>query len=261
MSSELGDFLRARRTDAALTPARTGPGRRRVSGLRREEVAAAAGISADYYTRLEQGRERHPSDAVLEALGVALRLTTDEVEHLGRLRDAEPARTRAEGPAATGSAARMQAIVDALRPHPAYLLDRLSNMVAANPEGLELYDGFADLEPRHRNTCRYLFTDPRAERIFVDWEEIARGAVMHLRAANVAESLDPDLRELVTELSARSPRFRVWWQEHIVERRRASVTRTRTRTGAVIARHYEVLQLPDEGLRLTLWLSNPESVR
>ncbi|MBO3665147.1 helix-turn-helix transcriptional regulator [Microbacterium stercoris] len=253
MANELGDFLRARRTDARLEPPTPGAaGRRRISGLRREEVATAAGISADYYTRLEQGRETHPSDAVIDALVRTLRLGPDAREHLRRLRDAPPAPAPRE--ADPDLAARMTALVDAVSPRPAYVLDRLSGVVAANAAGLALYEGFAELPPEQRNTCRYLLTDPRAPRVFVEWEDLARGAVAHLRAANAADLQDPSLRALVDELTSASPRFAEWWGEHIVARRRAAATHVRTPEGEVVARRFEVLHLPEDGLRMTLWL-------
>ncbi|SFR61442.1 helix-turn-helix transcriptional regulator [Microbacterium azadirachtae] len=259
MSNALGDFLRARRTDARLQAdaPRTG-GRRRTTGLRREEVATAAGISADYYTRLEQGRETHPSDAVLDALARALQLDPDAADHLRRLRDAHPATARAESPAAPavdeGLTARMALLVDAVRPNPAYVLDRLSTVVAANPEGLALHEGLADLPPAQRNTCRSLLLDPRARETFVEWEELARGAVAHLRAANVDDLQDPQLVALVAELSSASPLFRTWWSGHLVQRRRGDITHVRGADGTVSARRYEVLHLPEDGVRMTLWL-------
>lgn len=255
MSNELGEFLRARRTDPSLQPsARGASSRRRVPGLRREEVATAAGISVDYYTRLEQGRESHPSDAVVDALGRALLLTPDAREHLYRLRGSTSSSVRVQSDGSEERDERLMALVDAVKPNPAYVLDRLSNMVAANAEGLALYDGFADAPPTQRNTCVYLVTDPRAAHTFVEWEDLARGAVAHLRAANAHDLRDPELRALVTDLSARSPLFTTWWGEHIVERRRASTTHIRSSTGEVTARRYEVLHLPDESLRMTLWL-------
>lgn len=255
MPHELGDFLRARRTDAALSPPESAAGRRRIAGLRREEVATAAGISVDYYTRLEQGRESHPSDAVVDALARVLRLTPDAREHLSRLRG--PATPRIAPDRDDSLAERMAALVDAVRPNPAYVLDRLSTMVAANPEGLALFDGFARTAAAERNTCRYLLTDPRARRVFVEWEELARGAVAQLRAANADHLRDPGLEALVAELSARSALFAEWWGEHLVERRRASAIRIRTSGGDTEARRYEVLRIPDEELRMTLWLPAP----
>ena len=259
MSNALGDFLRARRTDARLQDsAHAASGRRRTTGLRREEVAAAAAISADYYTRLEQGRENHPSDAVLDALARALRLDADATDHLHRLRDAQAGATRPDAGAPSvddeALAARMALMVEAVRPNPAYVLDRLSTVVAANPEGLALHEGLAALPPAQRNTCRSLLLDPRARETFVEWEELARGAVAHLRAANVENLQDPELVALVDELRAQSPLFDTWWSEHLVQRRRGAITHVRAADGTVSARRYEVLHLPEDGMRMTLWL-------
>jgi transcriptional regulator with XRE-family HTH domain len=255
MSHELGVFLRARRTNAQLQPPlHGGNSRRRVTGLRREEVAAAAGISVDYYTRIEQGRETHPSDSVMDALSRALRLEPDALDHLYKLRDA------ASAPAPTTAASkaliveRMTVLVQAVRPNPAYVMDRLSNVIAANTEGLALFDGFADLPPEQRNTCRYLLTDLRAREIFLEWDELARGAVAHLRAANADKLEDPELLELVSELRGRSTQFDDWWDGHIVQRRRASTLHIHTQKGHTRTRRYEILHLPDEELRMTIWL-------
>ena len=255
MSNELGEFLRARRADASLgslTSDRSG--RRRVTGLRREEVSTAAGISVDYYTRLEQGREIHPSDAVLDALARVLNLAPDATQHLYRLRGTSPSQAGRPHGDEGSLVERMATLVEAVRPNPAYVLDRLSNMVAANAEGLALYDGFAELDHRQRNTCRYLMTNSRAREIFLEWEEIARGAVAHLRAANADNLHDPELQALVAELREHSALFEEWWSEHIVERRRTSIKHIRTNDGGTIARRYEVLHLPEDGFRMTLWL-------
>ncbi|GAB3148659.1 helix-turn-helix transcriptional regulator [Microbacterium neimengense] len=252
ISNELGDFLRARRQDRALAPDHDTPGARRTPGLRREEVATRAGISVDYYIRLEQGRESHPSDAVISALADALALSPDAARHLVRLRDANAA--PAEPTADTDLVPRMSALVAAVRPQPAYVLDRFSTIVAANEEGMSLYAGLAELPPEQRNTCRYLLTDPRARETFLDWEDLARGAVAHLRAANVDRLDDPRLGELVRELGARSEQFAAWWGGHIVERRRGATTRIRGLDGVVVERSYEILHLPDDAVRLTIWL-------
>lgn len=255
MSNDLGDFLRARRAAAGPDPdIRAVTNRRRVSGLRREEVAAAAGISVDYYIRLEQGRETHPSDAVLEALVRVLRLTPDGREHLYRLRGLVPSIVPGVVDDEQPLRDRVTALVEAVRPNPAYVLDRSSNMIAANPEGLALFDGFADLPSDQRNTCRYLISDPRARAIFVEWDEIARGAVAHLRSANADDLQRAELRSLVAELSSQSSLFAEWWNEHIVERRRTSIKHILV-NGDVVARRHEVLYLPEDNLRMTLWLT------
>ena len=255
MSRELGVFLRARRTDSQMQPPTHGEnGRRRVTGLRREEVAAAAGISVDYYTRIEQGRETHPSDSVMGALFLALRLEPDALDHLYTLRDAPPISARTAATHTSLIVDRMTVMVEAVRPNPAYVMDRLSNVIASNKEGISLFEGFADLQPEHRNTCRYLLTDLRARENFLEWEELARGAVAHLRAANANKLENPELLDLVSELRRQSPQFDEWWDGHLVQRRRASTLHIRTRDGNTLARRYEILHLPDEELRMTIWL-------
>lgn len=252
MASELGSFLRARRTDPRLRPEHPSLGVRRVSGLRREEVAAAAGISIDYYTRLEQGRETNPSDAVLRAVARVLHLKGDSLEYLFLLRSTPEAAV----PTVHGGMdlrRRSEALVAAVRPNPAYVLDRLSNVLAINAEGLALLDGLESEPADARNMCTYLLTHARAREIFVDWEDIARGAVAQLRAANAGNLREARLQELVDQLAARSSRFAGWWSGHLVGRRRSSTKRLRTNAGEV-ERQLEILQMPDEGLRMTLWL-------
>ncbi|WP_203338050.1 helix-turn-helix transcriptional regulator [Nocardioides limicola] len=253
MSNDLGTFLRARRADAGLEPSYAATGRRRVTGLRREEVATLAGISVDYYTRLEQGREANPSDSVLEALARVLNLESDAVDHLYALRGNGAPEPRQDLHPDTSTVERMTALVKAVRPNPAYVLDRLSNIVASNKEGLALFDGLDERPPHQRNTCRYLMTHPRARDIFLDWEDIARGAVAHLRAANAHDLDDEHLQDLVAELSDQSDHFAEWWAGHIVERRRSAAKRIRSSAG-VQTRRYEVLHLPEERLRMTIWL-------
>lgn len=253
MSTELGEFLRARRADPALRSPSGVTGRRRTTGLRREEVAAQAGISVDYYIRLEQGRESNPSDSVLEALARSLALAPDAIDHLYALRQAATHGHRTTA-GDTSVRERMQALVEAVRPNPAYVLDRLSNVVASNDEGLALFDGLAAYPADERNTCRYLLTHPRAREIFLDWEDVARGAVAHLRAANAGNLEDRTLLDFVEELGSLSERFDEWWAGHIVERRRAATKRFTAETDTVRTRRYEVLHLPEDGLRMTLWL-------
>lgn len=251
--TELGTFLRARRTDGRLQPPMSGNRRRRISGLRREEVAAMSGISVDYYTRLEQGRETNPSDSVLGALARTLQLEPDATDHLYRLRDHHSASVIVG--ASDDVVARMQSLAQAVRPNPAYVLDRLSNMVAANAEGLALFDGIVDSAAHTRNTCRYLLTHPRAKETFLDWTDVARGAVAHLRAANASNLSDPQLQSLVAELRRSNELFDAWWDGHLVERRRASAARIRAADGVVRSHRFEVLHLPEDGMRMTLWLT------
>lgn len=248
MRSELGQFLVTRRS---RRPSPT-VGRRRTPGLRREEVAAAAAVSVDYYTRLEQGRENNPSNAVLSALAGPLALDDDDLRYLRALRD------RGTVPRPESSALfapRMQELVAAVRPNPAYVLDRFSDVIAINPEGAELFSGLTDQAGSTANTCRYLLTDPRARSHFVDWEAVARRSVAALRAAN-ADALDaPRLNSLVAELSEASDHFVRWWADQEVAPRRAAEKRFREPDGTVLVYPYEVLHLEDHRARMTIYLA------
>jgi transcriptional regulator with XRE-family HTH domain len=171
VSGELGEFLRARR--ARLHPADVGlpagTGLRRTPGLRREELAAVAGISIDYCIRLEQGKENNPGPAVLDALSAALRLNQEETAHLYALaRNAAGRRT----PMPTASRVRpgIRQLLDSLRPCPAYVLNRISDVLAANPEALALFVGLAEWPPERRNTIRYTFCHPVAGQLTLTYE-------------------------------------------------------------------------------------------
>ncbi|MGN9815020.1 helix-turn-helix domain-containing protein [Streptomyces sp. SD11] len=155
--TELGRFLRARR--ARITPVEaglaTGPFPRRTPGLRREELAALAGISTDYYTRLERGRETRPSTSVVDALARALHLAEDEREHLYVLVGLA-ARAAPEPPAAPGRTVRpgVRLLLESLRPNPAHIVSRTDDLLAANPGGLRLLTGIAERPTRQRNLAR-----------------------------------------------------------------------------------------------------------
>lgn len=189
-ANDLGDFLRARRgglrpRDVGL-PA--GTGIRRTPGLRREELAALAGLSIDYYIRLEQGKETNPSGQILTGLARALRLDDEERAHLYALADhaagrAAPARSRASRVVRPG----ISQLLAKVRPYPAYLLTRTSDLLAANPEALALFCGITDWPEPERNTIRYTFCHPAARELFADWEEAAASTAAHLRALAAAE--------------------------------------------------------------------------
>src|SRR5919204_4229842 len=203
----LGAFLRSRRarigpTEVGLPP---GTGRRQTPGLRREELAALAGMSVDYYIRLERGKDTNPGAAVLDALASALRLDEDERMHLHSL--ARNAAGRAPAPAARVSQPRpgLLQLLETVRPTPAYILDQVSNVLAANSEGNQLLVGI-DAWPRtRRNLIRYVFTHSAARDVFVSWRSMSEDCVAHLRTVAAADPNSPDLAALVTELSAASP--------------------------------------------------------
>lgn len=208
----LGDYLRARRE--SLRPEDVGlaeDGRRRlVAGLRREEVAALAGISSEYYVRLEQGRERHPSEQVVAAIARALLLAPASEEFLHRLvrplpdRGYEPQQTR-EG------AQRLAAFISALST-PALVHDRVLDVIVANPLAGALSPSF------HAgvNLVEAAFLDPRLRSLYVNWEEMTARLVSYLRAQAATPPLDPRLPDLVAGLIDRSSRFAELWGRHDV---------------------------------------------
>jgi transcriptional regulator with XRE-family HTH domain len=208
----LGGFLRARR--AQLRPEATGlptSGRRRVPGLRREEVATLAGVSTDYYMRLEQGRERHPSQQVLEAVARALRLDDEAVAHLYRVATPTARRTR-RAPRVERVAPHLRRLLDTWSDTPALVLGHALDVLARNRLAGALYAGFTHPD----NLLRMTFLDPAAHHFYRDWDRAAESSVATLRRAAGIDPEDPRLRELVGELSMKSADFRVLWARHDV---------------------------------------------
>ena len=221
VTTELGRFLRARREgirpeDVGL-PA--GTGSRRTPGLRREEIATLAGVSIDYYTRLERGRETRPSPAVVDALARTLLLNGDEHEYLKSLA-AQAARRAPVPPKPPSRTLRPTAklLLEALRPNPAYVVSRTYDILAANPGGARLHPGLIDWPPKQRNTIRYTFLHPEARDLWPDWEQKARGCVAQLRAIAGTDPDAPDLAGLVGELLVKSPDFGRLWGRYEVRR-------------------------------------------
>ncbi|WP_250562518.1 helix-turn-helix transcriptional regulator [Sphaerisporangium fuscum] len=221
--SELGRFLRARRTQT--TPAEVGltvgPGLRRTPGLRREELATLAGVSIDYYTRLERGKETRPGPGVVDALARALRLEADEHHHLRELA-ARAARHPSEPPPVPSRTVRdhLKLLLETMRPNPAYILSRSMDLLAHNPGGLALYAGIADWPPKQRNLARYLFLHPTARELFPDWHTQVRGCAARLRAQAGTDPDAPDLTNLVGELLLKSPDFAKLWERYDVKGRK-----------------------------------------
>jgi transcriptional regulator with XRE-family HTH domain len=219
--TELGRFLRARRQgvrpeDVGL-PA--GTGLRRTPGLRREEIATLAGVSIDYYTRLERGRETRPSPAVVDALARTLLLDADEHEYLKSL--AVQAAHRAPAPPKPPSRTlrpTVPLLLETLRPNPAYVVSRTYDILAANPGGGRLHPGLLDWPAKQRNTIRYTFLHPEARDLWPDWEQKARGCVAQLRAVAGSDPDAPDLAGLVGELLVKSPDFGRLWARYEVHR-------------------------------------------
>ena len=218
-SSELRDYLRSRRArispDEAGLPPQTGA--RRVPGLRREEVAMLAGVSVDYYVRLERGRNLNVSESVLDAVARALRLDGTERDHLYAL--ARPTRARRRPAPPQRARSGLQRVVEQWSDTPALLLGHRMDVLAANPIARALYTDFDALPRRERNMARYLFLDESARELYTDWATAAQGTVaaLHLYAGEHKD--DPLLAELVGELSVRDRDFRRWWAAHDVLRR------------------------------------------
>ncbi|GLY70994.1 helix-turn-helix transcriptional regulator [Amycolatopsis taiwanensis] len=258
MSSQLGEFLRARRArvrpeDAGLA---TGPGLRRTPGLRREELATLAGVSVDYYTRLEQGRERHPGGAVVTALASALRLNEEEHAHLYTL--ARVAERGTSAPAVRKAEVRtsIRRLLHTVRPCPAYVLSRTSDVLAANPEVLELFTGITDWPAEQRNTVRYTFCHPAARELYDDWEARAADAVANLQTVAAAHPSAPDVVTLITELQRTSPDFARLWQRHDVQRRRSERKPFHHPQAGLITFDFDVLYIEDEQ-RIGIYQTTP----
>ncbi|MFJ8108327.1 helix-turn-helix transcriptional regulator [Streptomyces sp. NPDC096132] len=218
--TELGTFLRAHR--ARVTPAQvglpTGPGVRRTPGLRREELATLAGVSVDYYVRLERGKETNPSPSVVDALARALRLDPAEHDHL-RVLVARAAGASALHPPSSDAETVLpgvELLLEKLRPFPAYVLSRTMDVLACTPSGLRLFHGLADWPVEQRNVVRYVFLHPAAPKLFDDWHDQIRAAVGRLRSLHSLEPDAPGLAPLVDELLAASPEFTSLWERYDV---------------------------------------------
>jgi transcriptional regulator with XRE-family HTH domain len=239
MSSELGDFLKARRRE--LSPATAGLpdyGRRRVPGLRREEVALLASISPDYYTRLEQGRRR-ASEPVLDALARALRLSEDERAYLFELSGKDAGRPRPLP--AQRVQPQLQRLLDDLTNTPALVLGRCTDILAWNPLAAALFTDFALLPEHRRNFVRLVFCDPTVRALYTDWDYMARACVAQLRMEAAREPENPRLTMLVGELSVRDPDFRTWWGDHRVAVRSAGSKALRHPTVGELALDWSTL--------------------
>ena len=248
----IGEYLRARRE--LVRPEDIGLpdlGRRRVPGLRREEVAMLAGVSADYYVRLEQGRDQHPSEQVIEALGRALQLDDDGVAHLRRL--ATPTARRRRAPRRPERVpAGIVELLASLHETPAYVYGRYMDVLAANPLATALL-------PYYRvgvNLVRASFLDPQIDETH-DRDRATEAAVASLRALTGPEVDDPRLEELVGELSVRSERFRRLWARHDVKPKRSGRSRIDHPSIGTLDLGYEKLPIADAD-RLTLVLYHAE---
>ena len=255
MDRELGRFLKSRRE--AATPADsgilTGP-RRRVAGLRREEVAQLAGISVEYYVRLEQGRARGPSPEVLDALARTLRLDDVERGHLHDLASARPARppsARRVRPELVGLLAKLDRV-------PALVLDHRLDVLAWNPLSAQLFFDFAATPAR--NLARFCLLDPASREVFPDWHDVARATVGQLRLVAARYATDQALATLIGELTLRSEPFRTLWSGRVVQQRTHGRKRFRHPVAGELTLRFENFELPDSsGQRLVTFTAEPGS--
>ncbi|MEV6108557.1 helix-turn-helix transcriptional regulator [Streptomyces sp. NPDC051940] len=255
--TELADFLRRGRT--RLTPADVGlpPGaRRRTPGLRREEVAQLAGMSTDYYTRLEQARGPRPSRQMLAALARSLRLTEDERDHLFHLAGEEaPSRHDRADHVRPG----LLLILDRLTDRPAQVVSDSGDILAQNLMAKALSgDVLARPAPERNITWRW-FTDPAARELFPpeDHEELGRAQVAHLRATLARRPDDARLASMVRRLRAGSAEFAALWEQHDVEVRRSCEKAFRHPVVGELRLDCEVLLSPDDGQQLIVYSARP----
>jgi transcriptional regulator with XRE-family HTH domain len=261
---EIREFLTSRR--AKLTPQAAGlpvfGGTRRVPGLRREEAAMLAGVSVDYYTKMERGNLRGVSEGVLDALARGLRLDEAERAHLLDL-------ARAAGPVSPARRRRsaqqrvrpsVQRIVDAMTEVPVLVQNGRGDVLAANRLGYALYSEM-DLAPgRPANHARFVFLDPRSARFFVEWERVADDTVAMLRSEAGHDPHDRDLIDLVGELSTRSEDFRTRWAAHNVRAHQTGAKRYHHPVVGDLELTYEMLELAaDPGLTLMALSAEPGS--
>jgi transcriptional regulator with XRE-family HTH domain len=264
---EIREFLTTRR--AKLTPEQAGLPvygvNRRVLGLRREEVALLAGISVEYYTRLERGTVGSVSDGVLDGLVHALQLDDAERDHLFRLvrTAASPSSRRAarRTPSKTRVRPAVQRILD-LMPIPAYLRNGRFDVLAANDLGRALYSPlYEQADAReHPNSARFLFLDPSAAEFFVDYDKALNDCVAFLRAEAGRDPYDKDLSDLIGELSTRSEDFRHRWAAHDVRYHRTGRKRFHHPIVGDLELDYEAFELPgDPGQRINVYTAPPDS--
>ncbi|WP_205750231.1 helix-turn-helix transcriptional regulator [Cryobacterium sp. SO1] len=254
IESELKDFLRASR--AKLLPTDVGLGdsvaqgfisSRRVPGLRREEVALVAGVSVDYYARLEQGRTRHVSDAVLSAVASALRLNGIEKEYLFAL---VAKKNDVPHASAHGVPARVKPSVQrtlaAFTTSPAVVMGLGMRILAMNSLARSVYFDFTKVAPREQNLARWTFLSPEARILYSDWETAAAESAAVIRADAGSHPEDAALNELIGELTVRSEDFRRLWAQHGVHRCGFGTIRLAHPIAGPMSLDYQALDVPGE---------------
>ena len=261
--NEIREFLASRR--AKITPEQAGlpsyGGRRRVPGLRREEVALLAGVSVDYYTKLERGNLNGVSDTVLDSVAKALQLDEAECSHLFDLARATTTTRRAPGFAIEQRIRpTVRQILDAMPAVPAYVRNGRRDILAANRLGYALYSELYADRARPVNVARFVFLNPRAHAFFLDWPTAANDMVAALRSEAGKNPYDRDLSDLVGELSTRSDEFATRWASHNVRFHRSGLKDIRHPVVGNLHLTFEAMELPaDPGLSLIVYGAEPGS--
>lgn len=261
-NSELADFLR--RARAQCDPSRSGlpaDGRvRRVAGLRREEVALLAGVSTDYYARLEQGRRIVPSPSVVDAIGRALDLDQAGRTHLADLIGRGTAGPHLRAMPVQQLRPGLHQLLESSSDVPLLVLGRRADVLAQNRLGKALFTDFERFPASQRNYARWMLLDDEARHLFVDWEQQARSAVESLRLEAGNDPSDRATAELIAELRMLSPEFDVWWAEHRVYQRTYGSKRLRHPIVGDVTVEYETLALPgDPAISVFAYSAEPQS--
>ena len=263
--SEIREFLTTRR--ARITPDQAGlpvyGGSRRVTGLRREEVALLAGVSVEYYNKLERGNLAGVSESVLDALARALQLTEAERDHLYDLARTASTRggaaSRRHRPSARRVRPGLQLVLDAITETPADLRNGRRDVLASNRLGRALYSEMYAGPARPVNVARFTFLSPRARDFFRDWDQAASDIVASLRTEAGRNPYDKGLSDLVGELSTRSEEFRTRWAAHDVRLHHTGTKHFRYPVGGGLTLSFEAMELSaDQGLALTAYGAEPQ---
>jgi transcriptional regulator with XRE-family HTH domain len=254
-STDLGEFLRARRE--ALRPADVGlvdHGRRRTPGLRREEVAALAGVSIDYLIRLEQGRDANPSPSVLAALAAALQLNDVERTHLARLAAISHSRELcpSASPLTDDVSPGVRHLLDGLQATPAFVVGPIGHVIGRNDAWERVVAPLGMLDDAPPNLARYVFTHPRAREVYADWSAAADEQVAHLRAAEPCWGAEPAFGALLDELVA-VEEFASRWSTHPVAEKHRGSKRLDHPDAGPLDLAFEELLLPDDDQQLVTW--------
>jgi transcriptional regulator with XRE-family HTH domain len=257
--AEFALFLRSRRErlspeDSGLPPSTK---RRRTPGLRREEVAQLAGVSVDYYVRLEQGRKLRPSPAVLKALARALQLEPDEFQHMVTLLNQGSRTAAPRAPERVRPGVRR--LLEQLDPTPAFVLGRRMDVLAWNTMAAALFGDFGSVPASRRNMIWLLFLHPSARSRYVNWADNARESIAHLRAAYGRHPDDPAMAELVDELSAKSVEFRELWARRDVREKGYGRKVIDHPDVGRLELEYETLRLPDGDQALVTFTAPADS--